>query len=177
MFHEITAVGTSNLIKGNNRLKEAGYRSISVFLNPLDAGKPMKRRRLYSFVWLEEFGVVFHGNEAECAELFKRSIRISGDAFFFLDDDRAADNQERAADKGNHFEDLEACKTLPVHKMYPAKTVSIFDAHAKLRESHKGLCGNFICDGEQWPSRSTPGYYLYTYIYIYTLIACELRGA
>ena len=45
--HEITAVGTDDLIKGNKRLQDAGYEVWSIKVCPTRMGKPKKRERFF----------------------------------------------------------------------------------------------------------------------------------
>ena len=155
-MHEITAAGTAEIIAGNKQLIAAGYKVFTVLLDPTKAGKPLKRPRRYSAFWLEVFAE-FVGTEEELLKLFARSVDINANAFFFLDEDRAEENRERAALQGSYYDNDEACATLPLQEMFKAKTCEKVEAHLKLRGTHQGLNGCFVCDAEHIPARSTPG--------------------
>ena len=98
--HEITAVKTMYLVKGNQQLKDAGYEVLTVVLCPSMGGTPNKKPRRYSLGWLADM-LEFEGSEAECIALFRRRTEVSGDVYFCMDDDRTAENRERAALRGN----------------------------------------------------------------------------
>ena len=52
IIHEITSIKTEDLIVGNRRLIQAGYKGITIVLDTFWGGKPMKRPRRFTGMWL-----------------------------------------------------------------------------------------------------------------------------
>ena len=155
--HEITPVKTEYLIKGNADLKKAGYIIFTVVLCPTQGGKPMKRPRRHSFGYLGQ-NINFSGTVDECINLFLRRAVASGNIYFVLDDDRAAENLERAALRGNFYPPGVDPGSIPLHRMLSVGTVDIVDEHMALKPLCQGPDGVFLCDAEQHSKFSTPGF-------------------
>jgi hypothetical protein len=155
--HEITDQGTAGLITDNNDLKMAGYSGIEVVLCPSMNGVARKRPRRYSFIWLTTC-TQFHGSIDELLQLYRRSIHHSGDTFFFMEDERAAENFQRCRLESNYYQDPSDCVNAPLHEMYKARTCANAQMHEAMRATHCGLDGTLIYDIGQSPHFSSPGF-------------------
>jgi hypothetical protein len=159
-IHEITTVMTEYVVAKNRQLQDAGYKTMSMVLDPCNGGKPMKRPRRYSLGWLYAEGVRFWGSKDEALELFAMSVQVGGDVFFCTDEVRAKENRRRATNRGNVYAPTVNTSVLPLEHMFTSAYINNIEEHSRRRPQAEGFGGSFLLDAEQTPKFCPPGIHL-----------------
>ena len=130
---------------------------------PNQHGWPITRPRMYCLGFLRK-KLTFVGNEAEYKQIFNRSLKLDGDAFFFLKPEDPEVMHEKAALALSRRMHLNPAFDPPWDKLYPPNKQTLIAEHKKIYEQrHPGRpfseksSPTYICDLDQNMGFSSPG--------------------
>lgn len=130
-------------------------------LDVLDFGLPQYRERLTGYGF-HKYKIRYEGSWTEFDAIFFRSVALTGEVFFALDDANRNDVMSKRIQKRGVYnaDGLEPT----IRDLLPPFQVDAYDEYVSIKSERQGLTGAFIFDVEQKPKFSSCGPLLCTLV-------------